>query len=149
VDDGGIIGTSDSIKELISALGRSFKVQNTEEMEYFVGCEIMDRIDKDGVWIHPPKLLKNLNKNIKKVIGDTARIFKTPSAPKTLIICPTEGDPLISPEKQKNFKMGVGMLLYLVKHSWPDISNSIREISKVADGATEGNFKARQACHGY
>jgi hypothetical protein len=34
------------------------------------------------------------------------------------------------------------MLLYLVKHSRPDISNSVRELSKVADGATEGHFKA-------
>jgi hypothetical protein len=38
--------------------------------------------------------------------------------------------------------MGVGMLLYLVKHSRPDISNSIRELSKVADGATEAHYKA-------
>jgi hypothetical protein len=33
------------------------------------------------------------------------------------------------------------MLLYLVKHSRPDISNSVREFSKVADGATEVHFK--------
>jgi hypothetical protein len=39
--------------------------------------------------------------------------------------------------------MGVGMLLlHLVKESCPDISNSARELSKVADGATEGNFNA-------
>lgn len=34
------------------------------------------------------------------------------------------------------------MLLYLVKHSRPDISNSVRELSKVADGATEAHWKA-------
>jgi hypothetical protein len=34
------------------------------------------------------------------------------------------------------------MLLYLVKHSCPDISNSVRELSKIADGATESHFKA-------
>jgi hypothetical protein len=38
--------------------------------------------------------------------------------------------------------MGVGMLLYLVKNSRPDISNSVRELSKVADGANEAHFKA-------
>jgi hypothetical protein len=37
--------------------------------------------------------------------------------------------------------MGVGMLLYLVKHSCPDISNSFRELSKVAVGATEAHVK--------
>jgi hypothetical protein len=29
-----------------------------------------------------------------------------------------------------------------VKHSRPEIANSVRELSKVANGATEGNFKA-------
>jgi hypothetical protein len=38
--------------------------------------------------------------------------------------------------------MGVGMLLYLVKDSGPDISNSVRELSMVAYGATEAYFKA-------
>jgi hypothetical protein len=35
-----------------------------------------------------------------------------------------------------------GWVLDLVKHSCPDFSNSIRELSKVADGTTEGHFKA-------
>ena len=34
------------------------------------------------------------------------------------------------------------MLLYLVKHSRPDISNAVRELSKVCDGATECHWKA-------
>jgi hypothetical protein len=38
--------------------------------------------------------------------------------------------------------MGIGMLLHLVKHSSPDNSNSVRELSKVADGATEAHVKA-------
>jgi hypothetical protein len=38
--------------------------------------------------------------------------------------------------------MGVGLLLYLVKHSHPGISNSARELSKVAAGATEGHFES-------
>lgn len=34
------------------------------------------------------------------------------------------------------------MLLYLVKHSRPEISNAVRELSKVADGANEAHWKA-------
>ena len=33
------------------------------------------------------------------------------------------------------------MLLYLVKHSRPDIANSVRELSKVLDGVTQEAFK--------
>jgi Reverse transcriptase (RNA-dependent DNA polymerase) len=50
VDDGAIIGTPDAIKEVISALGNSFKVKPMGEMEHFVGCKIIDSNDKDGVW---------------------------------------------------------------------------------------------------
>ena len=33
------------------------------------------------------------------------------------------------------------MLLYLVKHSWPDLSNGTQELSKVMDKAMEGHMK--------
>jgi hypothetical protein len=74
----------------------------------------------------PPK---NLKANLKDLIDLSARVFKTPSSPKTLIICPKDGHPLISREQQKQFRS-------------PEIANSVRELSKVADGATEGHFKS-------
>jgi hypothetical protein len=43
-------------------------------------------------------------------------------------------------DQQKEFRSGVGMLLYLVKHSRPDISNAVRELSKVMDGATQDHM---------
>jgi hypothetical protein len=100
VDNGGIIGTPDAIKELNSAVGKVFKVKTMGEMEEFVGCHIIDTINKDGVWIHQPKILENLMENFKNILGDTKRIYKIPSAPKTLIICPKYGDPLVTPERQ-------------------------------------------------
>jgi hypothetical protein len=33
-------------------------------------------------------------------------------------------------------------LLYLIKHSRPDLSNSIMELTKVLDGATPAHWKA-------
>jgi hypothetical protein len=111
VDDGGIIGTPDAIKEVISALGKVFKVKTMGEMEKFVGCLIFDTIDKDGVRIHQPKLLKNLKEKFMHLLGDTKRIYMIPAAPKTLIIRPKYGDPLVTPERQNQFRRGVGMLL--------------------------------------
>ena len=34
------------------------------------------------------------------------------------------------------------MLLYLIKHSRPDLANTIRELTKVLDGATQAHYKA-------
>ena len=39
------------------------------------------------------------------------------------------------------YRSGVGMLLYLVKHSRPDIANCVRELSKVLHGSTEASYK--------
>jgi hypothetical protein len=64
VDDGGIIGAPDAIKAVIEALGETLKVETTGKMEKFAGCHIIDRVDKDGVWIHQHKLHKNQNANL-------------------------------------------------------------------------------------
>jgi hypothetical protein len=51
-------------------------------------------------------------------------------------------DPTISPDRQFKYRSGVGMSMYLVKHSRPDIANATRELTKVLDGATEAHWKA-------
>lgn len=38
-------------------------------------------------------------------------------------------------------RTGTGMLLYLVKHSRPDLNNAVRELYKVMDGATTEHLK--------
>ena len=48
---------------------------------------------------------------------------------------------MASPEDQTLYRSGIGMLLYLVKHSRPDIANVVRELSKVMDGATPAAIK--------
>jgi hypothetical protein len=69
------------------------------------------------------------------------RIYKYSSDPKTLIIRPKEGDPLVTPERLEQLRMGVVMLQHFFKHSCPGISTSVRGLS-VADGAREAHFKA-------
>jgi hypothetical protein len=55
---------------------------------------------------------------------------------------PDKEDILISVEQQTKFRSRVGIMLsYLVKHSRFDIANSVRELSKVTDGATIAHWK--------
>jgi hypothetical protein len=44
-------------------------------------------------------------------------------------------------EKQEKYQSGVRIILWLMKHSRPDISNAVREASKVIDGATRKHWK--------
>ena len=56
-----------------------------------------------------------------------------------------DGKAMVSKEKQANYRLGVSMLLYLVKHLRPDIVNTVKELSKSLDGCTEASF--RQMLH--
>ena len=52
-----------------------------------------------------------------------------------------EGEPILSEEIQTRYRSGIGILMILIKYSRPDISNPVRELSKVNDGATERQYK--------
>jgi hypothetical protein len=138
VDDGGIFSDDETIQEVIQALSRTFNVKYIGKLENFIGCRLIENNERDTIWIHQPKLFKHLEQTFGELIEDV-REFKTAAAPKTTIVRPKPGEPLISSERQHQYRSGVGMLLYLVKHSRPDISNATREFSKVGDGATEAH----------
>jgi hypothetical protein len=59
----------------------------------------------------------------------------------TSIERPEEEDVKLDQYQQKEFRSGVGALLFLIKHSRPDISNAVRELSRVMDGATQDHMK--------
>jgi hypothetical protein len=50
--------------------------------------------------------------------------------------------PTLHPDQQFKYRSGVGMLMYLVKHSRRDIANAIQELTTVLDGATDAHWKA-------
>lgn len=60
VDDGGIFSTDDNIKEVLNELGKIFKVKYLGKLENFLGCKIIENDKKDTIYIHQPKLIKNL-----------------------------------------------------------------------------------------
>ena len=57
------------------------------------------------------------------------------------VVRPGEGEKLIRKDEQTKYRSGIGLLLYLVKFSRPDLSNAVRELSKVNDGATAKHMK--------
>ena len=66
---------------------------------------------------------------------------KTPSMPKFLIVGPMIKSKKISADDKQDYSFGVDMLLYLVKHSCPDLAHAYRELLKVNDGANPAAYK--------
>ncbi len=66
---------------------------------------------------------------------------RTPGTPgQGLIKAKTEEDK-IDPDKHSRYRTGVGMLLFMIKHSRPDMYNAVRELTKCLDGATQAACK--------
>jgi hypothetical protein len=84
-------------------------------------------------------MIKKLEKTFGGYMADI-REANTPTGPGLTVIRPNDGDKRIDHLNQREFRSGVGMLLYLVKHSRPDLCNAARELSKVMDGATNGHL---------
>ena len=69
-------------------------------------------------------------------------VYQTPVGINYLVIRPAANEMKICASKRSKYRSGVGMLLYLIKYSRPDIANSVRELSKVNDKATESYWKS-------
>ena len=57
----------------------------------------------------------------------------TPSTPNFRLKRVKEGEAVLNTTEQTMYRCGVGILLYLVKHTRPDLANVIRELSKAMD----------------
>jgi hypothetical protein len=140
VDDGGFFACSTEVKRILTGLAKHFVFKELGKMESFVGCKIIENKSKNTNYIHQPNLLNNLKEQFGAMV-ESLKDFETPAPPQTIIKRPDQGDRLLSPDKHTKFRSGVGMLLYLVKQSLFQNSNSVRELSKVEDGAAMARWK--------
>ena len=113
-----------------------FAVKVTETVSDCLSCEITCNEDRTKAWLGQPHMIKR----IETTFGDKVKGSKeatTPGTPGRQVIRTKDEERLLELEKQSEYRTGVGMLLFLVKHSRPDIANAIRELSKCLGVATQ------------
>jgi hypothetical protein len=139
VDDYLMVGDKAAIEDVIAGLkSRGFKLKEDGSLQDYLSCEVTLSKDKKQGWIHQPHLIKNLEKKFGSMVNKSQE-YGTPGTPRSIIVKDAQQN--MSKDDKKIYRSGVGMLLYLVKHSRPDITNGIRELSKALDGVTP---KAKQ-----
>ena len=78
------------------------------------------------------------------------RLSLTPGTPRFTARRLENPEDKVNPEDHETYRCGVGTLLYLTKHSRPDICNSVREPSKTKDctstSAPKRNVQGDKAC---
>jgi hypothetical protein len=146
VDDCLCIGNTKMIDETIRLLtkeGLTLKVEDT--LKDYLSCEILFAKDGKKAWIGQPHLMKNLIQKFGK-IASTMQVYNTPGTPGKGILKVKDDKAKITQQEQSLYRSGVGMLLYLVKHSRPDIANTVRELAKVMEGANYAALKELHRC---
>ena len=120
-------------------LKHKFEIRKEGQLNDYLGC-IVKFVDKEAR-IHQPHPLKKLENKFSPLTKEL-RNSKLPCAPGLNLMRPKENEEMIDDKKQHDYRSGVGMLLYLTKHTRPDIANAVREHSKMMDGATELHYKS-------
>ena len=85
--------------------------------------------DKMRAWLGQPHLITNMEKKFGELVQNVWS-HKTAGTPTFLIIRPMVNSQNISMKDQEDHWLGIGMLLYLVKHLCPDLANTTRVLSK-------------------
>ncbi len=140
IDDLLVIGNKASMDDLVVNMKKVFAIKTDPNLKDYLGCVFEMNKHKTKAWLGQPFVIKSLKEKFEKLVSKT-QICKTPGTPGFTSVRPKEGDKCIEPEDQQTYRSGVGTLLYLTKHSRPDLSNSTRELSKVMDGATPAHMK--------
>ena len=69
--------------------------------------------------------------------------FNTPDTPYKGIVINQETDTKIAYDIQKIYRSGIGLLLYPVKHSQPELFNAVSELSKHIVKKTYRDYASR------
>ena len=139
VDDAYMVGDPKAVFKAKEDIRKIFLIKK-ENFSDYLSCEIQFNEPRTMAWIGQPHLVKKLQQFFTEEVKNQ-RSPNTPGTPSFRITRPGPDDPVIDATQQKRYGSGVGMLLYLVKHSRPDIANAVRELSKSLDRSTPAAYK--------
>ena len=140
VDDMLIIGRKEQIEDFATKIQEVFSVKIQHNLTDYLGCEF--HMNKEGTkgWLGQPSIIKSLEQKF----GERAmkeRFSLTPGTPRFTARRLENPEDKVSPKEHEIYRSGVGTLLYLTKHSRPDICNPVRELSKTMDAPAPAHLK--------
>ena len=127
-----IIGKKEQIQEFATKIQKEFSVKIQHNLADYLGCEFHMNKEKTRGWLGQPSIIKSLEQKF----GERAmkeRLSLTPWTPRFTARRLENEEDKVNIKDHETYRSGVGTLLYLTKHSRPDISNPVRELSKTMD----------------
>ena len=130
-----IIGKDEALDDAIKVLQGHFQVNDPMSLEDYLGVQIVQSDDGKKAWLGQPTITKSLEKQFGERVAEKK---ENDSHTRNTRVNGGKVDD-ISKEDEKTqsiYRSGVRTLLYLTKHSRPDITNPVRGLSKSMDGAS-------------
>ena len=140
VDDMLIIGKNEQIQDFASKIQKQFSVKLQHNLTDYLGCEFHMNKERTRGWLGQPSIIKSLEQKF----GDRAMketLSLTPGTPRFTARRLDNPEDKVNCEEHETYRSGVGTLLYLTKHSRPDICNPVRELSKTMDAPAPVHLK--------
>ena len=140
VDDMLIIGKREQIQEFATMIQKEFSVKIQHNLADYLGCEFHMNKEKTRGWLGQPSIIKSLEQKF----GERAmkeRLSMIPGTPRFIARRLENKEDKVNAEDHETYRSGVVTLLYLAKHSRPDISNPVRELSKTMDAPAPAHLK--------
>ncbi|KAL7566018.1 hypothetical protein ACA910_011037 [Epithemia clementina (nom. ined.)] len=143
VDDILVVGDRLALEDLKEKFMKAFSVKVEYTLKDYLGCELVMHKNKKMAWLGQPSIIQSLKTKFGEFV-EKVRLGKTPGTPGYTTVRTENKEDCSPPQEQTFYRSGVGTLLYLTKHSRPDICNATRELSKAMDGANTTHMKELQ-----
>ena len=140
VDDMLIIGKKEQIQEFATMIQKEFSVKIQHNLVDYLGCEFHMNKEKTRGWLGQPSIIKSLEQKFSKR-AMKERLSMTSGTPRFTARRLENEEDKVNAKDHETYRSGVGTLLYLTKHSRPDISNPVRELSKTMDAPAPAHLK--------
>ena len=140
VDDMLIIGKKEQIQEFATKIQKEFSVKLQHNLSDYLGCAFHMNKEKTKGWLGQTSIIKSLEQKF----GERAmkeRLSLTPGTPRFTARKLESHEDKVNAEDHETYRSGVGTLLYLTKHTRPDICNPVRELSKPMDAPAPAHLK--------
>ena len=140
VDDMLIIGKREQIQEFATMIQKEFSVQIQHNLVDYLSCELHMNKEKTKGWLGQRSKIKSLEqKFVKRAMKE--RLSISPGTPRFTARRLDNEEDKVNTKDHEIYRSGVGTLLYLNKHSRPDINNPVREFSKTMDDPAPVHLK--------
>ena len=138
IDDLLIIGKPETNESTIDDLKQYFEIKKPTTLDDYLSVQAIKSEEQKRAWLGQPTIIDELKKKFGKEVEKQSL---TPGTPGFIGAKQNEEGAQINEDQQQEYQSGAGTLLYLTKHSRPDIANAVRELSKSMDGASKLQFR--------